>query len=259
MNFLFGLLTLLIFAIFGTTAKSDPANILYYDYRIEQKVQFERRNFTQGLEIHSGRLYVSSGLYGQSALRVYDFPSMKLNKEVPIDNRIFAEGLTIIDDQLILLSWRERIMLFYELPDLKLIGKSQLPLEGWGATHDDSTLWFSDGSNHLYFADMSGDGQLQILPVTLNGKPLRNLNELEWVEGEIWANLWQTDQIARIDPDTGIVAGIIDLAGLLNPFDRHQETDVLNGIARDPATGHIWVTGKRWPWIYRIELKTKDF
>ena len=105
------------------------------------------------------------------------------------------------------------------------------------------------------FYDMSGDGQLARLPVTLEGRPLRNLNELEWVDGEIWANVWQTDEIARIDPGTGDVVGLIDLSGLLPDEDRLRDTDVLNGIAIDPITQAIWVTGKRWPWLFEITLE----
>lgn len=235
---------------------APPANPVtsYYGYRVASKVRFDRENFTQGLEIYNGRLYVSSGLYGRSVVRVYEFPSLELIQTVPVDPRIFAEGLTIIDDRLVLLSWRERVMLVYALPEMTLIGQSALPGQGWGATHVGSVMWFSDGSDRLFSADLTGDGKLTSLPVTLNDHPLRNLNELEWVDGEIWANLWQTDQIARIDPQSGRVLGLIDLTGLLPQEDRLRDTDVLNGIAIDPETGSIWVTGKRWPWLYEIEL-----
>jgi glutamine cyclotransferase len=224
---------------------------------VVSRLRFDRANFTQGLEIHDGRLYVSSGLYGESMIRVYDFPSMEEMQSVPIDPRIFAEGLTVIDNRLVVLSWRERVMLVYSLPDLSLLGQSPLPGQGWGATHSGSTLWFSDGSHYLYSADMSADGTLNRLPVMLEGRPLRNLNELEWVDGEIWANVWQTDEIARIDPDTGRVVGLIDLSGLLPKEDRLRDTDVLNGIAIDPVTQNIWVTGKRWPWLFEITLEKR--
>ena len=241
----------------GTTATANAVTtgeVTHYDYRVISKVRFDRENFTQGLEIHQGRLYVSSGLYGRSMVRVYDFPSLELMQSVPVDPRIFAEGLTIIDDRLVLLSWRERVMLVYQLPDMTLIGQSALPGQGWGATHTGSVLWFSDGSDQLFSADLAGGGKLASVAVTLNGQPLRNLNELEWVDGEIWANVWQTDQIARIDPASGKVVGLIDLTGLLLEEDRLRDTDVLNGIAIDPQSGDIWVTGKRWPWLYQIEL-----
>ena len=233
------------------------ATVPTYDYKVVSRLRFDRANFTQGLEIYDGRLYVSSGLYGESMIRVYDFPSMEEMQSVPIDPRIFAEGLTVIDNRLVVLSWRERVMLVYSLPDLSLLGQSPLPGQGWGATHSGSTLWFSDGSHYLYSADMSADGTLNRLPVMLEGRPLRNLNELEWVDGEIWANVWQTDEIARIDPDTGRVVGLIDLSGLLPEEDRLRDTDVLNGIAIHPVTRNIWVTGKRWPWLFEITLEKR--
>ena len=236
-------------------SESRQAAIPTYGYEVVSRLRFDRANFTQGLEIYDGRLYVSSGLYGESMIRVYDFPGMEEMQAVPVDLRIFAEGLTVIDNRLVVLSWRERVMLVYSLPDLSLLGETALPGQGWGATHSGSTLWFSDGSHYLHSADMSGDGKLTRLPVTLAGIPLRNLNELEWVDGEIWANVWQTDEIARIDPGTGKVVGLINLAGLLPEEDRLRDTDVLNGIAIDPVTENIWVTGKRWPWLFEITLE----
>jgi len=237
--------------------ESPRAAVTTYGYEVVSRLRFDRANFTQGLEIYDGRLYVSSGLYGESMIRVYDFPSMEEMQSVPIDPRIFAEGLTVIDNRLVVLSWRERVMLVYSLPDLSLLGQSPLPGQGWGATHSGSTLWFSDGSHYLYSADMSADGTLNRLPVMLEGRPLRNLNELEWVDGEIWANVWQTDEIARVDPDTGRVVGLIDLSGLLPEEDRLRDTDVLNGIAIHPVTRNIWVTGKRWPWLFEITLEKR--
>ena len=239
----------------SSATEGTAVEVEQYGYSVVSRLRFDRSNFTQGLEIHDGRLYVSSGLYGQSFIRVYAFPSLELIQSVPVDPRIFAEGLTVIGDRLLLLSWRERIMLVYALPNLSLIGQSPLPGQGWGATHEGSTLWFSDGSDRLYSADIATGGELASLTVTLDDKPLRNLNELEWVNGEIWANVWQSDSIARIDPKTGMVTGMIDLTGLLAEEDRLRDTDVLNGIAIDPVTGAIWVTGKRWPWLYEIALE----
>ena len=240
-----------------TNTQAEEDRLAHYTHRVVSTLRFDRENFTQGLEIYDNRLYVSSGLYGQSAIRIYDFPSMRLVRTVPVDARIFAEGLTIVNDHLFLLSWRERIMLTYALPNMVLVGHSPLPGQGWGVTHDDQALWFSDGSDQLYSRVVSDDGlgQITTLPVTMNGEPLRNLNELEWVNGQIWANLWQTDRIAQIDPDTGKVVGLIDLDGLLPEEDRLRDTDVLNGIAIDPQTGQIWVTGKRWPWLFEIALE----
>ena len=255
LRFLAAGLTLVSATCPAAEGESQQTAVPTHSYEVVSRLRFDRANFTQGLEIHDGRLYVSSGLYGESMIRVYDFPSMEEVQSVPVDPRIFAEGLTVIDNRLVVLSWREGVMLVYSLPDLSLLGQSPLPGQGWGATHSGSMLWFSDGSHYLYSADMSGDGKLSRLPVTLDGRPLRNLNELEWVDGEIWANVWQTDDIARIDPDTGQVVGLIDLSGLLSEEDRLRDTDVLNGIAIDPNNQAIWVTGKRWPWLFEITLE----
>ena len=239
-------------------SESEQAAVTTYGYKVMSQLRFDRANFTQGLEIFDGRLYVSSGLYGESMIRVYDFPSMGKIQAVPVDSRIFAEGLTVIDNRLVVLSWRERVMLVYSLPDLSLLGQSTLPGQGWGATHSGSTLWFSDGSHYLYSADMSDDGTLNRLPVMLEGRPLRNLNELEWVDGEIWANIWQSDLIVRIDPETGTVTGLIDLGEVIPDAVAGSLDAVPNGIAWNAETGQIYVTGKLWPALYEIRLPDAD-
>lgn len=224
---------------------------------LEQR-EFERRNFVQGLEIIGDRLLVSSGLYGQSAVRAYNWPAMTLQQEQPLPMRIFAEGLTQVDDRLFVLTWRARQMLVLDATTLEPIGAARIPGEGWGITHNGTRVYFSDGSSTLYSVDVQTGGELSAIAVTLDGKPVARLNELEWVDGEIWANIWQTDSIVRIDPTTGQVTGVIDLSGLLKPELRLRDTDVLNGIAKDPATGDIWVTGKRWPRLFRIALEPEE-
>ena len=157
----------LIWAVSCPAAESEfpQTTVPTYGYEVVSRLRFDRANFTQGLEIFDGRLYGSSGLYGESMIRVYDFPRMDEIQAVPVDSRIFAEGLTVIDNRLVVLSWRERVILVYSLPDLSLLGQSALPGQGWGATHSGSTLWFSDGSHYLYSADMNGDGKLTIADV----------------------------------------------------------------------------------------------
>jgi len=157
-------------ALAETPSEQEVVN---YGYRVISKTRFDRENFTQGLEIHDGRLYVSSGLYGRSMIRVYTFPSLDLIQSVPVDPRIFAEGLTIVNNRLMLLSWRERVMLVYALPELNSDRtQSDLPGQGWGATHSGSVLWLSDGSDQLYSADLDGGGELATLPITLAGEPI---------------------------------------------------------------------------------------
>ena len=176
--------------------------------------------------------------------------SKKRHLELPA--RVFAEGLTMHRGELFLLTWKSQEMFSLDPDRLEITRSYPLPGEGWGVTSDGESLWISDGTPRIR---KWRDGAFQqTLSVTLRGKPLPRLNELEWIDGEIWANVWLTDQIAIISPTTGRLTGIVDLTNLLPKHERRRNTDVLNGIAQDPETGDIWVTGKRWPALYRIEL-----
>ena len=230
------------FALVGVevirAADSNTATVPWYRARIVAHKPFPRENFTQGLEIVAGELYVSSGLYGKSAVRVYRWPEMVLERDTLLPKQFFAEGLTLINESLYVLTWREGRLLLLDPKTLQVNGAMQYGGEGWGLTHHGNTLWLSDGSNRLTRLDLSTPTPtVSTIEVTLAGKALRRLNELEWVDGEIWANVWQTDTIARINPSTGTVTGMIDAQGLLQADDRLRDTDVLNGIARDPETG----------------------
>lgn len=227
--------------------------------RLEAKVvetrPFERRNFTQGLEIHDGQLYVSAGFYGESALRVYDFATGKLLRERTLPPQTFAEGLTRLGDRLFQLTWQEHVLLRYDAATLAPQPSLELATEGWGLTHDAERLWYSDGSAQLRRVHPGTGAVERIVTVRLAGAPIDQLNELEWDKGRIWANLWQRDRIVRIDAASGAVDATLDLPGLLPVADRRADTDVLNGIAIDPADGAFWVTGKRWPTLFRLELR----
>lgn len=225
---------------------------------VEQWVEIARKpydatNFTQGLEIEGGNLWVSSGLYGESRVRRYDWPELRLVAEQALPPRLFAEGVTRIDSSLLLLTWRARRLLIINAESLEIQGATELPGEGWGITHRDSTIWFTDGSDQLHRFDLDEAGSpITSVSVTLNGKPVRELNELEWVRNEIWANIWRTDLIARIDPETGVVNGVIDLRDLYPLSLRPRGADVLNGIAYDHDADTVWVTGKYWPFLFAI-------
>jgi glutamine cyclotransferase len=245
--------TLLLF----TLLLSAAAGARQYDYEVVDRRAQSRDTFVQGLEIHDGKLYVSSGGYGKSRLRRIDFASGEVELERPVDPRLFAEGLTLLGDSLYLLTWRSRNLLVYRSTDLTPLARMRIPGQGWGLTNNGEQLIYSDGSHRLYFVSPDEHRITRALEVTENGEPVTRLNELEWVDGRIWANVWQTDRIVIIDPDSGAVEASIDLTGLLPPAERRPGTDVLNGIARDPADGAIWVTGKNWPWLYRIELVTE--
>ena len=254
-----------LFALLALPALfASPASaVQQYSYKVlEQKPQ-ARNTFVQGLEIVDGQLYVSSGLYGKSRLERRNFASGELDTARSLDPRLFGEGLTVMGDRLYQLTWRDRLLLVYNKQDLAGIERMQIPGEGWGMTNDGEQLIYSDGSDRLYFLNPAQHRITRALHVTEDGKPVNRLNELEWVDGRIWANIWQSERIVIIDPGDGKVEGSINLQGLLPATERRPGTDVLNGIARDPADGGLWVTGKNWPWLYRIELQptnaTDDF
>ena len=225
-----------------------------YDVRVTDQKPQPRENFVQGLQILDGQLYVSTGHYGKSQLLRYHFADGSLDRAVKVHPRIFAEGLTVFGNKVYQLTWRNKMVLVYSRDTLEAHHWFPVPGEGWGLTNDGQMLIYSDGSEQLHYISPRSEKIERSLTVTENGKKVTRLNELEWVDGKIWANVWKTDRIVIIDPASGAVTASINLQGLLPDGERRKGTDVLNGIARDPADGSIWVTGKRWPWLYQIEL-----
>lgn len=242
---------LLIFVVLFSSGASASRE---YGYKVVDKKPQSRDIFVQGLQILDDKLYVSSGGYGKSRLLRYNFSSGDLEVERRIDPRLWAEGLTVFADRLYLLTWKSRNLFVYSKEQLQGIERMQIPGEGWGITHDTEQLIYSDGSDRLFYLSPDQHRITRALRVTENGKPVVRLNELEWIDGKIWANVWQTNRIVMINPVDGRVEGSINLKGLLPVMERRADTDVLNGIALNPADGGIWVTGKNWPWMYRIEL-----
>lgn len=225
-----------------------------YDYRVVDKQAQSRQNFVQGLQIVDGKWYVSTGGYGQSQLLRYNFDSGQLEASQRLHPRLFGEGLTVVGNEIYQLTWRARLMLVYERDSFKPRRWFRIPGEGWGLTWNGEQLIYSDGSDQLFFMQPDSGEITHSIRVTAGDQAVTRLNELEWIDGQVWANIWQSDEIVIIDPDSGRVTGRLDLSGLLPDSDRQQNTDVLNGIAQNPQDGGIWVTGKRWPWLYRIEL-----
>ncbi|MGB1140239.1 MAG: glutaminyl-peptide cyclotransferase [Halioglobus sp.] len=223
-------------------------------YEVVERKPLSRDYFTQGLEFVDGDLLLSSGLYGKSLLVRLDADDLSVKDQHKLDRRIFAEGLTVLGDEVFQLTWRNRAMLVYQLDDFQPRRIMKISGEGWGLTNDGESLIYSDGSHNLFFISPASGEVTQTLPVTDNGAPVARLNELEWIAGEVWANVWGTDRIVIINPDTGKVRASLDLDGLLPVSERRMGTDVLNGIAHDKRDGAIWITGKRWPWLYRIEV-----
>ncbi|KGE05096.1 glutaminyl-peptide cyclotransferase [Pseudohaliea rubra] len=238
-------------ALATTTALAGaPAQ---YGYRVLEQRPLPRDSFVQGLEFDGATLLLGTGQYGQSRLRRYTFPAMNLLEERRLPARLFGEGITRFGDRIFQLTWRARFGVIYDATSLTPLARFGLPGEGWGLTHNEDSLIYSDGSATVHFLDPETLRPLRHLPVLRDGQPLPRLNELEWIDGQLWANVWTTDRIVIINPDSGAVEAEVDLTGLLPLPERRRDTDVLNGIAQDSA-GQLWVTGKNWPWLYRIEL-----
>jgi glutamine cyclotransferase len=231
--------------------------VVTYEAVVVKQLPHSRQDFTQGLEIHDGKLYQSTGGYGSSEIQVFDLASGKLLQRQELPRQLFGEGITLLQDKLIQLTWRAGIARVYQQPQLQLVQEFPLPAEGWGLTNDGERLIYSDGSAQLHFLAANSWQHLSSITVRHLGQPLRNLNELEWTPDYILANVWRSNWIVMIDAESGDVIGRIDLRELLSADQRRPDTDVLNGIARDPDTGALWVTGKNWPWLYQIELRVK--
>lgn len=244
------LFLLIVVALLSNTASA----IEQYSYKVIDKKPQPPDTWVQGLEIVDGQLYVGTGLRGKSSIQRFDFATGQLDIERKLDARLFGEGVTVLGDHVYQLTWRARLLLVYNKSDLTGTEYMRIPGEGWGLTNNGKQLIYSDGSSRLYFLAPEEHRITGAITVSENGRPLARLNELEWVNGRIWANVWQTDRIVIIDPANGEVEASINLQGLLPVMERRPGTDVLNGIAINPADGGIWVTGKKWPWLYRIEL-----
>jgi glutamine cyclotransferase len=209
--------------------------------------------FTQGLVYHDGVLYEGTGLWGSSSLRRVDLETGYVQLKHNLENQYFGEGITLYDDRIFQITWQSGIGFVYDLSFTEL-NTVTYPTEGWGLTHDGTRLIMSDGTATLYFRDPDTFDVIGQVQVYDEQGPVVRLNELEYIDGQVYANVWQTDLVAIIDPQTGQVTAWIDLSGLLEPEDYEPQTDVLNGIAYDAAGDRLFVTGKRWPKLFEIEL-----
>jgi glutamine cyclotransferase len=201
-------------------------------------------------------MYESTGQYGSSTFRKVDLATGEPIEKLDFNRKYFVEGSVVLGDNLYILTWESRVAFVYDAKTLEYKSTYSYPREGWGLTTDGKELIASDGSSKLYFLD--GNYKLQrAVDVKLDGRPVRNLNELEYIDGKVWANVYTTDLIVIINPSTGAVEATVDCTGLLPAKLREPRTDVLNGIAIDPATGKIYLTGKYWKRLYEIELVEK--
>ena len=228
-----------------------------YGYEVVKVYPHDPQAFTQGLVFFEGGVFEGTGLEGRSELRQVELETGKVLKRRGIAADQFGEGITLFENKLYQLTWKSRKGYVYDRASFKLIRTFAYPTEGWGLTHDGKRLILSDGTPTLYFYDpktLKSTGSVFVTQP--DGTPLRNLNELEYINGEIWANVWQTDYIARIDPKSGKVTSFVNLTGLLpKNTNLTRNADVLNGIAYDPQDKRVFVTGKLWPFLFEIKLK----
>ncbi len=235
----------------GPGGRPRPAaqSIPVYSYRVVQAYPHDAAAFTQGLVYTDGVLYEGTGLYGGSSLRRVDLESGTVLQQHDLPSQYFGEGIVVLSDTIVQLTWREHVAFVYRRETFSPTATFGYATEGWGLTDDGQRLIMSDGTSWLYFRDRETFSETGRIQVVGDQGPVVRLNELEYIAGEVYANVWLTDRIARIDPATGQVTAWIDLAGLRPPG-----ADVLNGIAHDADGDRLFVTGKLWPYLYEIEL-----
>ncbi|MDD3550817.1 MAG: glutaminyl-peptide cyclotransferase [Methanothrix soehngenii] len=257
------LLVLLAAALTAGSASADKvdidsftsSSIKTYSYKIINSYPHDPNAFTQGLEYDDGLLYEGTGGYGQSSLRRVDIQTGRVVDIVHLEDEFFAEGIAIWKDRIIQLTWRSYQGFVWDKENLTQTGSFSYRREGWGITSDATRLIMSDGSDALYFLDPNDYSLQGSIRVTADGEPVKGLNELEYINDMIYANLWPSTWIAIISPDTGEVTGRIDLSGIMDEGGiPKRRVDVLNGIAYDPSEGRLFVTGKLWPSLFEIEL-----
>jgi glutamine cyclotransferase len=226
-----------------------------YGYEVVHVYPHDRQAFTQGLVFQDGKLLESTGQEGRSSLRSVDLDSGQVLRKVDVARQYFAEGMTILNGKVYQLTWQNHLGFIYDYKTLQQIGQFNYEGEGWGLTNDGQSLILSDGTNRLRFLDPDSFRVTRTITVTADGKPINQLNELEFVQGEIFANIWHDQRIANINPQTGAVTSWIDCTGLLSSGEATDHEAVLNGIALDESSGRLFVTGKLWPKLFEIKIR----
>ena len=229
------------------------ARVKQYKIEVVKEYPHDTGSYTQGLFFHDGHFYESTGQFGESTFREVELETGKALSRMNFQPKYFAEGSVMLDGKLFILTWLNKVAFVYDAATLDYQQTYSYPREGWGLTTDGKSLIASDGSARLYFLTPEFK-QERSVTVTMDGRPVRYLNELEYIDGKVWANVYTTDLIVIINPEDGKVEARIDCSGLLPNKLRSPNTDVLNGIARDPDTGKIYLTGKYWPRLYEVKL-----
>ena len=247
-----------VLAVLACSASWAVAAIPIYGYVVKQSYPHDPQAFTQGLVFKDGVLFESTGLNGHSSIRKVQLETGKVLQKQDIDSAHFGEGIAVVGNDIISLTWTSHIGFVFDIKTFKVKRTFNYPGEGWGLAQNGQYVFMSDGTAAIRVLHPTTLAEVRRIDVTADGAPVARLNELEWVEGEIFANVWGTDTIARIDPASGHVIGWIDLSGLLEPrWKGIRNADVLNGIAYDAKAHRLFVTGKLWPRLFEIELVRK--
>ena len=237
-------------------ADSPPA---IYTFKVINSYPHDKTAYTQGLEIHNGFLYESTGKYGTSSLRKVELKTGKVIQQIDLDKQYFGEGFTKFGDEIFMLTWKKGIGFIYDFETFEQKGTFNYKnsIEGWGLTNNGENLIKTDGTERIWFLDPTTKKELRYIEAYTNKRKVEKLNELEYIDGKIYANIWMQDSLLILDAETGKVEGIADLRGLKNKVEQHSSLDVLNGIAYDQETKKLYVTGKNWSKLFEIELIKK--
>ena len=241
-----------------TTPSTPSGRATEYVADVVQAWPHDTGAFTQGLQWHQGRLFEGTGREGKSNIREVELQTGRVIRQRDLAKQHFGEGIVILGDNLYQLTWKSGVAFMYDWKTFEPKGQFTYEGEGWGLTTDGTSIIMSNGGSSLFYRDPKTFAVQKTIAVTDQGQAVSNLNELEWVKGEIWANVWESERIARIDPATGRVTGWLNLTGLLGTADRHGGEDVLNGIAYDAAGDRLFVTGKLWAKLYEIKLRERN-
>lgn len=249
--FILGIHILLVPTGYCNSQVTKPKQLTYV---IVQEFPHDSKAFTQGLAWDKGNVYEGTGLYGQSSLRRVDLHTGKVYLKRDYDQQFFAEGITIYEDKIYQLTWKNNCVFQYEKNDFSLIQSWKFPYQGWGITHDNEQLIVSDGTANLYFLDPKTLVEKRRILVHDDQGQVSRLNELEYVNGKIYSNIWKTDKIAIINPEDGVVTSYLDLSGLSTTMKSEMKPEVLNGIMYDSVDDRLFVTGKLWPSLFEIKV-----
>lgn len=242
-------------SLVSTAQATEPDEVEQLDVEVLERYPHDVEAFTQGFELHDGVLYEGTGQTGSSQMRTLDVESGQVIDSVALPDDVFGEGITVVGDEIWQLTWQSEIAFRRDVDTLAEVGQATYDGPGWGLCHDAAAdhLVMSNGQPQLTFRDPDTFDELGSVDVTLDGEPFSQINELECVAGKVWANVWPSDEIVRIDPGSGAVEAVVDASGLLTD-DEAAQADVLNGIAHDADSDTFLITGKRWPWTFRVEF-----